>query len=154
FTAGGPVRKNRTFFFAAFQQNNLHSTANFPIRVPTADALAHFRTVFPSNPRPGPYLWALGPLRGIWVPFHGELGRDPENGTDRGSVPFATAAYVLPSINDGPQCLARIDHYQSEKHRLYWRYSYDSKLNLPDPNAANTVSFPGFVQEITSSHHN
>src|SRR5215467_5410789 len=39
FTAGGPVRKNKTFFFAAFQQNNLHSTANFPMQVPTADAV-------------------------------------------------------------------------------------------------------------------
>src|SRR5262249_20860083 len=33
FTAGGPVRKNKTFFFAGFQQNNLHSTANFPMQV-------------------------------------------------------------------------------------------------------------------------
>jgi hypothetical protein len=62
---------------------------------------------------------------------------------------FASAAYVLPSINDGPQWLARIDHFQSEKHRLSWRYSYDSQLNLPA-----AVSFPGFVQETGYSHHN
>jgi Carboxypeptidase regulatory-like domain len=152
FTAGGPVRKNRTFFFAAFQQNKLHSTANFPMQVPTADAVARLRTLFPSNPRLDLYLGALGTLRGTGAPFNVALGLDPQTGTDRGSVQFATAAYVLPSINDGPQWLARIDHYQSEKHRLSWRYSYDSQLNLPG--GAKTVSFPGFVQEDTSSHHN
>ena len=36
FTLGGPVRKDRTFFFAGFQQNSLHSTANYPLQVPTA----------------------------------------------------------------------------------------------------------------------
>src|SRR5215510_15135273 len=142
FTTGGPVRKNKTFFFAAFQQNNYHSTANFPLQVPTADAVARLRSLFPSNPRLDMYLGPLGNLRGTGAPFDVALGLDPQTGTDRGSVQFATAAYVLPSINDGPQWLARIDHYQSEKHRLYWRYSYDSQLNLPSN--ATPISFPGF----------
>jgi hypothetical protein len=148
FTAGGPVRKNKTFFFAGFQQNNLHSTANFPMQVPTAVAVARLRSLFPSNPRLDLYLGALGTVRGTGAPFNVALGLDPQTGTDRGSEQFATAAYVLPSINDGPQWLARIDHYQSEKHRLSWRYSYDSQLNLP------AVSFPGFISETTYSHHN
>ena len=149
FTAGGPVRKNKTFFFAAFQQNDLHSTANFPMRIPTADAVARLRSLFPNNPRLDLYLGALGDLRGAAAPFSVALGADPQTGLDRGSVQFASAAYVLPSINDGPQWLARIDHFQSERHRLSLRYSYDSQLNLP-----STVFFPGFVQENTSSHHN
>jgi hypothetical protein len=153
FTAGGPVRKNKTFFFAAFQQNDLHSTANYPMQLPTADAVARLRSLFPNNPRLDLYLGALGDLRGTGAPFNLALGIDPLTGVDRGSVQFASAAYVLPSINDGPQWLARADHYQSEKHRLSWRYAYDSLLNLPG-GATNTVSFPGFVQENTLSHHN
>src|SRR5205807_4149081 len=43
FTAGGPVRKDRTFFFAGFQQNSLHSTANYRLQVPTADAVSQLR---------------------------------------------------------------------------------------------------------------
>jgi hypothetical protein len=153
FTAGGPVRKNKTFFFAGFQQNNRHSTANFPFQVPTADAVSRLRSLFPSNPSLDLYLGALGDLRGSGAPFAVPLGIDPQTGVDRGSVQFATAAYVLPAINDGPQWLARVDHYQSEAHRLSWRYSYDSRLNLPGT-GPNTVSFPGFVEENTSSHHN
>ncbi len=153
FTAGGPMRKNKTFFFAGFQQNDFHSTANFPMQVPTADAVSRLRSLFPSNPRLNLYLGALGDLRGAGAPFNVAMGIDPQTGIDRGSVQFATAAYVLPAINDGPQWLTRVDHYQSEAHRLSWRYSYDSQLNLPS-SGGNTVPFPGFVQENTYSHHN
>jgi hypothetical protein len=149
FTAGGPVRKNKTFFFAAFQQNDLHSTVNFPMQVPTADAVGRLRSWFTNNPRLDLYLGALGDLRGTGAPFNLALGLDPQAGLDRGSVQFASAAYVLPSINDGPQWLARIDDFQSERHRLSWRYSHDSQLNLPV-----SVSFPGFIQETAYSHHN
>ena len=123
------------------------------MQVPTADAVARLRSLFPSNPRLDLYLGALGDLRGTGAPFNVALGIDPQTGVDRGSVQFATAAYVLPAINDGPQWLARVDHYQSEAHRLSWRYTYDSRHTLPST-SANTVPFPGFAQEDTYSHHN
>ena len=154
FTAGGQMRKNKTFFFAAFQQNNFHSTANFPMQVPTADAVSRLRSLFPNNSRFDLYLGALGDLRGSGAPFNLALGIDPQTGIDRGSVQFATAAYVLPATNDGPQWLARVDHYQSEAHRLSWRYSYDSQVTLPGITTPNGISFPGFVQESMFSHHN
>ncbi len=152
FTAGGPVRKNKTFFFAGFQQNNRHSTANIPLQVPTADAVTRLRLLFPSNPRLDLYLGALGDLRGTGAPFPVMLGIDPQTGIDRGPVQFATGAYVLPQINDGPQWLARLDHYQSDKHRLSWRYTYDSRIVLPG--GSSVVPFPGFIQEDVSSHQN
>jgi hypothetical protein len=153
FTAGGPIRKNRTFFFAGFQQNDRHSTSNVAVQIPTADAVSRLRSLFPSNPRLDLYLNALGDLRGTGAPFAVALGRDPQTGVDRGPVQFAAAAYVLPAITDGPQWLARMDHYQSEKHRLSWRYTYDSRLTLPAI-LASAVTFPGFVQESAFSHHN
>jgi hypothetical protein len=149
FTAGGPVRKNKAFFFAGFQQNDTHSTANFPVQVPTADAVTRLRSLFPGNPRLNLYLSALGDLRGTAVPFSVGLGSDPQTGVNRGSVQFATAAYALPSVDDGPQWLARVDHYQSERHRLSWRYVYDSRQIFPQ-----AAPFPGFAQEDTFSHHN
>jgi Carboxypeptidase regulatory-like domain/TonB dependent receptor-like, beta-barrel len=145
FTAGGPVQKNKTFFFAAYEQKNLHSTANIPVQVPTADAAARLRSLFPNNPRLELYLGALGDLRGTGAPFDIVLGVDPQTGIDRGPAQFATATYVLPAMNDGPQWLARIDHFQSEKHRLSWRYTYDSHIALPS--VTGSVPFPGFVQE-------
>jgi hypothetical protein len=152
FTAGGPVRRNKTFFFAGFQQNNLHSTANFPIQVPTAGAVSRLRSLFSNNARLDLYLGALGDLRGTAVPFNLALGVDPQTGIDRGTVQFAAAAFTMPAVSDGPQWLARVDHYQSEAHRLSLRYTYDSRVVLP--RGAGSVSFPGFVQEDTYHHQN
>jgi hypothetical protein len=155
FTAGGPIRKNKTFFFVGFQQNNLHSTDNFPLTLPTADAVTRLQSLFPSNPRLDLYLGALGNLRGTAVPFNLALGLDPQTGVDRGSVQFATGSYKLPAVNDGPQWLARVDHEGSEAHHLSWRYSYDSRHVLPSVNTPpGGVPFPGFIQEDTYSHHN
>ena len=149
FTAGGPIRKNKTFYFAGFQQDNTHSTSSVALQIPTADAVATLRLLFPNNPRLDLYLSALGGLRGFASPFPVVLGVDPQTGADRGSVYFASAAYVLPGINDGPQWLARVDHNQSERHRLSWRYTYDSRQILPE-----AATFPGFVQEDEFLHHN
>src|SRR5262244_3191584 len=149
FTAGGPVRKGKTFFFAGFQQDTNHSTANLPVQIPTAEAVTRLLSLFPNNPRLDLYLSALGSPRGSGAPFSLPLGIDPQTSVDRGSVPFATAAYVLPGVNDGPQWLARMDHNQSERHRLSWRYTYDSRHIRPV-----AAPFPGFVEENTWSHYN
>src|SRR5215472_1151760 len=153
FTAGGPVHKDRTFFFAGFQQESLHSTKNYPLQVPTADGVARLRSLFPNNPRLDLYLSALGDFRGSGAPFDLQLGLDPSTGVDRGFVQFATGAYVLPATVDGPQWLVRADHYQSEAHRLSWRYSRDSQIDLP-ASLSGAVAFPGFVQQSTYSHQN
>ena len=149
FTLGGPLRKNKTFFFAGFQQNDTHSTKNFPVQVPTTDGETTLRTLFPNNPRLALYLGDLGDLRGFGSPFQVALGIDPQTGLNRRSAQFASAAYVLPSFDDGPQWLARVDRYQSERHRLSWRYIYDSRRSFPQ-----TAPFPGFAQEDRFSHHN
>jgi hypothetical protein len=154
FTSGGPIRKNKTFFFAAFQEEKRHSTGNNPVQIPTADAVSRLQALFPNNPRLELYLGPLGSLRGIGAPFNVALGVDPITGVDRGSVQFATASYVLPTINDGAQWLGRIDHYESEAHRLSLRFSYDSRLNLPMRNGSTAVTFPGFVGEQAFSHYN
>ena len=154
FTVGGPVRKNKTFFFAGFQQEYRHSTGNNAMQIPTADGVTRLRSLFPNNPRLDLYLSTLGNLRGTGAPFNVALGVDPQTGVDRGNVQFATGSYVLPSINDGPQWLGRIDHYQSEAHRLSLRFSYDSRLNLPMHNGSTVVTFPGFVGEQAFSHSN
>lgn len=149
FTAGGPVRKDKTFYFGAFQQDNAHSTKNYAITIPTADAVTQLRALFPNNTRLAEYLDPLGGLRGSGAPFRVALGVEPRTGLDRGVVQFATAAYVLPAVDDGPQWFARIDHYRSERHRLSWRYVYDSRHDFPD-----VAPFPGFAQEDWFSHHN
>jgi hypothetical protein len=156
FTAGGPIRKNKTFFFAGFQQQYEHSTSNNLMQIPTAAAVIGLQSLFPNNPRLNLYLGALGSLRGTGAPFNVALGVDPQTGIDRGSVQFAAGSYTFPARNDGPQWLGRIDHYQSEAHRLSLRFTYDSLLTLPSPSggSAGVIGFPGFIKQQAFSHNN
>ncbi len=141
FTAGGPIRRNKTFFFAGFEQNNTHSTANYAMQIPTAGAVSQLISLFPGNPQLALYLDALGTLRGTANLFPVQLGNDPATGVNRGVVQFGSAAYVLPSINDGPQWLARVDRVASARQHLSGRLAYDSRVINPD-----SVTFPGFFR--------
>ena len=149
FTAGGSVRKDKTFFFGGFQQDTLRSTANFPLVVPTDSAVSMLRSLFPSNPRLDMYLGFLGGLRGTASPIRLQLGDDPLTGVNRGVVQFATAPLALSASNSGPEWLARLDHNLSEAHRLTFRYIYESRTNAPV-----TVYFPGFVTDNTEQNQN
>src|SRR6185369_5583832 len=80
FTVGGPVRNDKTFFFAGFQQDTRRSTANFLLVAPTAAAVGRLRSLYPSNPRLELYLSTLGDLRGSAAPFPQPLGVDPRTG--------------------------------------------------------------------------
>jgi hypothetical protein len=64
FTVGGPVRRDKTFFFGGFQQDKLRTIRNFPMVVPTEAAVGTLRSLFPSNPQFALYLGFLGSLRG------------------------------------------------------------------------------------------
>jgi hypothetical protein len=149
FTVGGPVHREKTFFFGGFQQDTLRSTRNFPLVLPTEAAVATLRTLFPSNPRLDLYLNLLGSLRGSASPIGLQLGADPRTGMDRGQVQFASAPLGLPTSNAGPQWLVRLDHNLSEVHRLALRYIYDSRTNSP-----TDVYFPGFVLDQAAQNQN
>ena len=149
FTLGGPIRKDKTFFFAGFQQDTNRSTTNFPLVVPTSSAVDQLRVLFPSNPRLNLYLSTLGDLRGTANQVSLPLGVDPQTGLDRGPVQFGSASLALPTTSQGPEWLVRFDHYRSEAHRLSARYNYDSKLNTP-----TNVQFPGFFLESGDRNQN
>jgi Carboxypeptidase regulatory-like domain len=149
FTVGGPVRKNRTFFFAGFQEDSYRSTQNYSFRLPTNEAVTRLRSMFPSNPRLDLYLKFLGSLRGFADPSPLNLGRDPLTNVDRGTVQVGSALVALPASRTGPQWLARIDHNPSETHRLAFRYIYDTRTNAP-----SNVYFPGFITDQAALNHN
>ena len=149
FTAGGPVRKDKTFFFGAFQQDTLRSTGNFPLVIPIETAVERLRALFPSNPRLDLYLRFLGSLRGTANPIALQLGDDPVTGVNRGIVQFATAPLALSRSGGGPESLARLDHNLSLAHRLAFRYLHDASNASP-----KTIYFPGFVTENGGQNHN
>ncbi len=149
FTLGGPVRRDKTFFFGGFQQDTLRYTKSFPLVVPTEAAVNTLRSLFPSNPRLDLYLGLLGGLRGTASPIGLQFGDDPVTGANRGVVQFATAPLPLPVSNGGPQWLVRVDHSLSEEHRLAFRYIHDFRTNSP-----SNIFFPGFIVDNAARNQN
>jgi hypothetical protein len=145
FTLGGPIRRNRTFFFAGFQHDARRSDT-FRLTVPTAAAVARLRSLFPAgaNPRLDLYLRFLGDLRGtdLGAPITQDLGTDPVTGIDRGSIEFARGSLIIPTRDVDPQWIGRLDHQFSDRHRISARYLYDFRLASP-----SSVMFPGFFLE-------
>src|SRR5260370_9033945 len=95
FTVGGPVRKDKTFFFGAFQQDTLRSTGNFPLVVPTEAAVERLRSLFPSNPRLDLYLGFLGSLRATATPTGLQLAAYPVTRLNPAEVRLLTAPLPL-----------------------------------------------------------
>jgi hypothetical protein len=153
FTMGGPIRKNKTFFFGAFQQDRLRSTGQYQFVLPTAEAVSSLRSLFPSNPRLDLYLNALGELRGVSRPFPLALGADPVTGLDRGSVSFGTATWTSPSINDDTEWIVRVDHSWSPQHGMSLRYISDSGSDSPI-DGGSFFSFPGYFGDGSAHDKN
>lgn len=149
FTLGGPIIKNKTFIFGGLQKDSTRSTANFSFNVPTAEAVARLRALFPNNARLDFYLREVGDLRGTATPRAIVLGRDPVTLVDRGSVTFAAANISLAQPSDAINWLTRVDHNLSEAHRLSFRYLYDSSQDLP-----SNIAFPGYIQDFKGRSQN
>jgi len=142
-TFGGPIRKDKTFFFFGREWFRFRSTANFgPFTVPTAVGLARLQSLFPSgtNPRVDTYLKAWQGVVGLTNPTQVALGVGPGGGADRGSIEFGQIGISTASVQDDGNYAARVDHTIGEKHRLSARYLYDHSISTP-----NGVNGPGFT---------
>ncbi|MDD5542504.1 MAG: carboxypeptidase regulatory-like domain-containing protein [Acidobacteriia bacterium] len=149
FTFGGPIIKNKTFFFGAYQNDLYRSTQNYSNVLPTADAVTKLQSLYPNNPRLALYLNALGSLRGLAQPFAVSLGKDPVSGIDRGSVNFGTVYFPMAAPSNSPQWMFRLDHILTDAHRLSFRYIYDTSTST-----TSDFYFPGFTDDFKGRDQN
>ena len=149
FTVGGPIRRDKTFFFGAFQQDTYRSTQQYPFVFPTADTVSRLRSLFPSNARLDFYLSEVGDLRGLTNFFVQELG------SGRGVATFGTALVGIPLHDGRPQWMLCFDHNFSQAHQASARYIYGSGFTSPDRVFLPTgVFFPGYIADFSWRNQN
>lgn len=151
-TFGGPIIKDKTFFFGGIQWDRFRSSANTgAFTIPTAAGRARLRQLFPqgANPRVDTYLTAFEGLDGLTNVTNIALGADPATGADRGLIEFGRRGIPFSSVFNGTQFLARIDHSIGTNHKLAFRYTFDDSIDTP-----NIVNGPGFVSDFSGRDQN
>ena len=157
-TAGGPLTRNRTFFFLAFEGGRRRQLFTSLQPVPT-EAF-----------RRGDFSAATGPVRdpGSGATFAGnvipELRVDPiaRKILDRGSFPLPTSGLPVPNnfsaVNPFPENVnqynIRLDHRVNSANSLFGRYGYArDSLATPCSGAGQTSCIPGFGHnDVTRAH--
>lgn len=150
---GGPIRRNKTFFFAAWQgthERGTPTTSNATV-LTSAMRSGDFSQLLPAKVLIDPL--TKMPFPGNIIP-RSRFSKSAVNFLDR-FVPLPNFGnnFVapLPSPKDGNQYLTRIDHELSQNDRLYGRYIYNGDYlfspagNLPGWGIDQTFHRQGFV---------
>jgi hypothetical protein len=109
---GGPVRKNKTFFFAAYEGQRERASSDFTLLVPTSAQIASAKTLAQAN--------ASDTL-------------NPALDTILGYFPASTTGTINSAVNDRNDLnsgIGKIDHQFSSTQSFYANYAYSSSDQL------------------------
>ncbi len=147
FSIGGPIKKDKLFFFGTFQAAPFRSSTTASAVVPTEAGFAQLRSLFPQGASPNldRHLSIVGDLRGatnlIQIPL----------GAGRPAIPFGTATRtgISQSVDDY-QFLTRVDWAPGARDSFSFRYLFDDQtFNNQIPSA-----FEGFGIDVPSRVQN
>ena len=152
FSFGGPVKKDKLFFFGTLQASAFRSTTTASAVVPTAEGFAGLRSLFPQGRSANldRYLSIVGDLRGttnvIQIPLGG----------GRQAIPFGTATLtgISQSFNDY-QFLTRADWAVGAKDSLSFRYLFDDQIfnnQIPSAFQGFGIDVPSRIQNFYANH--
>jgi len=156
FSIGGPIKKNKAFFFASYQWDYYRSSANLAdLPIPTADGLALLKAF--NNPQLNNLLSAYGGLVGDpnkgAQPAPIPLGPDPVTGIDRGTVIMGNAQRNLGADSDSPEIDIKGDYIFSEKDTLNLRF-IRTRFTAPYDVFNFTGQLPGFDSDQDGTSYN
>src|SRR5690349_18025866 len=147
FSVGGPILKNKLFFFGTIQWSPFRAggVTSTPV-VPTAAGFAQLRALFPAgwSRNLDRYLAAIGDLRGTTGVFNVPLGGG------RLPVQFGTATRTSSQPVDDTQYLAGVDWTPNSTNNVAVRYLADNQIFSNQVPTFSTLQFPGTEVDVPS----
>jgi hypothetical protein len=135
-TIGGPIKKDKLFYFGSFEYNPLGQASNpgQPVDAPTAAGIASL------NGMGGLNKTNLGVFE-KFVPVAPSIDSSNPSTTVNGvNIPLGLLSFASPNFNNSYHAIIAIDANISAKDQLRGRYIYDRSVGI-DPNAALPVFF-------------
>jgi hypothetical protein len=151
-TAGGPLKRNRTFFFAGYQGTLIRNTSSKSVTVPTmanldGDFSALLNPDDPANPQPGKVIRIIDPATG--KPFPGNL--IPVKSFDPAALAIAKRLpqvggngqfrYIQPLSQNFNEFLWRLDHSFSGQDLLTARHFVDRFTQAAQLDPGNLLTY-------------
>ena len=152
FSMGGPIKKDKLFFFGTFQPTLTRIGASSgSAAVPTEQGFNTLRALFPQGASANldRYLDVVGNLRGSTNVFMAPLGGG------RPDVEFGTVTAAAPAPIDTYDLLARIDWAPNERDNFAARYLFNDQTvvnQFPTPFAGFAVDVPSRVQNFYANY--
>ena len=152
FSFGGPIKKDKLFFFGTFQPTLTRAGGTSASAVvPTEQGFNTLRTLFPqgSSPNLDRYLGVVGSLRGTTNVFNVALGGG------RPDISFGTVTAFAPAPVNTYDLLTRIDWTPSENDSFAARYLFNNQHvtnQFPTPFTGFAVDVPARVQNFFASY--
>jgi outer membrane receptor protein involved in Fe transport len=126
-TLGGPIKKDKTFFFGSVLRWTDHRFASGTAigAAPTAEGQTILRNVAGNRPQ-------VKALVDFVPPAQAPTGRTASFtlGGQTYNVPLGTLSGAAANVGDVWQWMARVDHKLSEKHSLLGRFMFDDRVSI------------------------
>jgi outer membrane receptor protein involved in Fe transport len=152
FSFGGPIKKDKLFFFGTFQPTLTRiGAANGSAVIPTQQGFNTLRSLFAQGASANldRYLGVVGSLRGATNAFNVALGGG------RPDVQFGTVTAAAPAPINTYDLLARVDWTPNERDNFAARYIFNNQVvtnQFPTPFQGFAVDVPGRVQNLYGNY--